>query len=153
MNSRERVEGERTALTVWGEILRRHRRWRGLSRRELAQRAGLSPVYVGEIERGEKDLSLHSLCLLADALGVSLAELYLRVGARLNGTSRDAGLELQTSLPLAAREGAGDYLSGVPAASDETAFDLYELARGLPSEQQVSLLILAQSLSGRRAPA
>lgn len=147
MNSRERLQDERTVLAVWGDVIRRYRSWQGISRRELAHRAGLSPVYLGEIERGEKDLSSHSLCLLANALGVALSELYLRVGARLEGTTAAASSREQTSIPMAVREGAGEYLQAVPQARDETAFDLYRLARDLRGEQQVALLILAQALS------
>ncbi len=147
MNSRERLPDERTVLAVWGDVIRRYRSWQGISRRELAHRAGLSPVFLGEIERGEKDLSSHSLCLLADALGVALSELYLRVGARLDGTTVAASSPGQTSIPLAVREGANEYLPAVPLARDETAFDLYKLARDLRTEQQVSLFILAQALS------
>jgi transcriptional regulator with XRE-family HTH domain len=140
----DRREEEKVILRAWGEVLRRYRQWKRLSRRELAQRAGISPVFIGEIERGEKDPSSHSLCLIADALGVSLGELYLRVAARLHASIRDA--EEQNALPLSVREVDGDYLDAVPLARDETAFDLYKIARLLRSDQQVSLLVLARSL-------
>jgi transcriptional regulator with XRE-family HTH domain len=139
-----RRDDERTILRAWGEVLRRYRQWKRLSRRELAQRAGISPVFLGEIERGEKDPSSHSLCLIADALGVSLSELYLRVAARLHTPSSDA--QDQRALPLSTREVEGEYLDAVPLARDETAFDLYKVARLLRSDQQVSLLVLARSL-------
>jgi transcriptional regulator with XRE-family HTH domain len=113
----------------------------------MAQRAGLSPVFLGEIERGEKDPSSHSLCLIANALDVPLSELYLRVAAHLDKIGQtyrdDTG---QTSLPLGMREASADYLNGVSPEKDETAFDLYKVARVLRSDQQVSLLVLAQSL-------
>jgi transcriptional regulator with XRE-family HTH domain len=146
MNSRERLQDEQTVLAAWGDIIRRYRSWQGISRRELALRAGISPVYLGEIERGEKDLSSHSLCLLADALGVGLSELYLRVGAQLHGATAAADGREQTAIPLQVREGAGEYLPAVPLARDDGAFDLYKLARSLPGEQQIALLILAQAL-------
>jgi transcriptional regulator with XRE-family HTH domain len=140
----DRRGSEREVLRAWGDVLRRYRQWKRLSRRELAQRAGISPVFLGEIERGEKDPSSHSLSLIADALGVSLAELYLRVATRLQTRAHD-GRE-QNALPLAAREAEGEYLDGVPLSRDETAFDLYKIARLLRSDQQVSLLLLARSL-------
>src|SRR5947209_16048698 len=121
-----------------------------MSRRDLAQRAGISPVFLGEIERGEKDPSSHSLCLIADALDVPLAELYLRVATKLEEPQSNGELHGQTSLPLGVREASEDYLEGVSPASDETAFDLYKIVRLLRSDQQVSLLILARSLTEER---
>ena len=141
-------EAERTILRAWGKVIRRYRHWRRLTRRELAERAGLSAVYLGEIERGEKDPSSHSLSLIAGALGVSLAELYLRVAAGLD--SRSEGGDVQGALPLAVREGGpgarSEYLPGVSLVKDETAFDLYEIARRLRTDQQLSLLMLARTL-------
>jgi transcriptional regulator with XRE-family HTH domain len=135
-------------LRAWGRVIRRYRHWRQLSRRELAERSGLSVVYLGEIERGEKDPSSHSLCLVAGALGVSLAELYLRVAATLD--LRSAGDDTQHALPLAVRETRrgvrAEYPTGVSLVSDETAFDLYEIARQLRTDQQLSLLVLARTL-------
>jgi transcriptional regulator with XRE-family HTH domain len=135
---------ERVVLQAWGDVIRRYRQWKRLSRRELAARAALSPVFLGEIERGEKEPSSHSLCRVADALGVPLSELYLRVATRLDG--RGSEEREQMSLPLTLRETGEEYLDGVPIARDETAFDLYKIARHLRSDQQVSLLVLAQSL-------
>jgi transcriptional regulator with XRE-family HTH domain len=147
MLERGRLDIEQSVLRAWGEVIRRYRQWKGLSRRELAQRAGLSPVFLGEIERGEKDPSTHSLCLIADALEVPLSELYLRVTAQIDGAEEHVGEgEGQTTLPLGVREAPGDYLVGVPAARDETAFDLYKIVRQLRADQQVSLLVLVQSL-------
>jgi transcriptional regulator with XRE-family HTH domain len=145
----ERLDDERSILRAWGEVIRRYRLWKQLSRRELAARAGLSPVFLGEIERGEKDPSSHSLCLVAEALEVPLSELYLRVAARLDGLAHVSSRGEQTTLPLGIGEAQGDYLDAVPASRDETAFDLYKVARRLRADQQVSLLVLAQSLAQR----
>lgn len=146
VQERKRPDDERSLLRAWGAVIRRHRHWNQLSRRELGHKAGLSPVFLGEIERGEKDPSSHTLSLLAHALDVSLAELYLRVAARLDAPpGREEAT--QTSLPLGTREAGNDYLLGVPQAKDETAFELYKIARLLRADQQVSLLVLAQSIN------
>jgi transcriptional regulator with XRE-family HTH domain len=133
-------------LQAWGQVIRRYRQWKGLSRRELAARAGVSPVFLGEIERGEKDPSSHTLSLLAYALDAPISELYLRVASRL-GAEDIPETEEQMVLPLAVHEGGDEYLAGVSRASDETAFDLYKIARQLSSEQQMSLLLIARSLA------
>lgn len=142
---------ETALLRAWGDVIRRYRQWKQVSRRELAQRAGISPVFLGEIERGEKDPSSHSLSLIARALDAPLSELYLRVATRLDGLGSETD-RAQTSLPLGVREPAEEYLDGVPQAQDETAFDLYRLVRRLRSDQQVSLLVLAQSLARQDRP-
>jgi len=147
----QRAHDEQLVLQAWGDVLRRYRVWQRLSRRELAQRAGLSPVFLGEIERGEKDPSSHSLCLIASALDVPLAELYVRVATRLDRNRDGSTLTGQPSLPLGVAEQSEEYLEGVAPAKDATAFDLYRIARLLRGDQQVSLVLLAQSLlPGRR---
>lgn len=149
MTAERQEDPEGVVLEAWGAVIRRYRQWKGLSRRELAHRAGLSPVFLGEIERGEKDASSHTVCLLAAALEAPVSELYLRVATRLDGAAA-ADAHGQTSLPLGMRETGEEYLHGVPRAKDETAFDLYTVARQLRTDQQVSLLVLAQSLARDR---
>jgi len=49
---------------------------RGLSQEELAFRAGVHRTYLGSIERGERNPALKNIAAIADALDVSLAELF-----------------------------------------------------------------------------
>jgi transcriptional regulator with XRE-family HTH domain len=55
--------------------LRRHRSATHLSQEALAERCGLHRTYVGSVERGERNVTLSSLEVLARALGVSVPEL------------------------------------------------------------------------------
>jgi transcriptional regulator with XRE-family HTH domain len=48
---------------------------RGLSQEELADICGLHRTYVGSVERGERNVTLSSLELLAKALRVSVVDL------------------------------------------------------------------------------
>jgi transcriptional regulator with XRE-family HTH domain len=146
MLARAANEEERAVLLAWGAAIRQHRQWKQLTRRELAARAGVSPVFLGEIERGQKDPSSHTLMLIAAALGISLGELYLRVAMRLD-TGQRAGSQEQPALPLALRESDEEYPASVPRAQDETAFELYRVARRLRTDQQIALLMLARSLT------
>jgi transcriptional regulator with XRE-family HTH domain len=60
---------------AFGDALRELRKARGLSQETLADRAGLSANYVGDTERGERNISIRALWLLADGLKISAWEL------------------------------------------------------------------------------
>ena len=57
-----------------GEVLRRVRRHRRLTLTTAAARAGISPQYLSEIERGRKDPSSEIVAAVAGALGCTLVE-------------------------------------------------------------------------------
>ena len=57
----------------------------GLSQTELGQRVGVSFQQVQKYERGANRISASTLVLLADALGVSAAELLRMAGAEPTG--------------------------------------------------------------------
>lgn len=60
---------------LFGRRLRELRKQISLSQEALAHRAGLDRSYVGGVERGEYNISLLNICLLAEALDVSPHEL------------------------------------------------------------------------------
>ena len=60
---------------VMGRVIRRERQDRHLTIKELGDKAGLSEIYVGEIERGQKYPSAKVLESLADALDLDMADL------------------------------------------------------------------------------
>lgn len=77
----------RTPEPLWREAvgfqLREERRERGERISDVAQRAGLSPQYLSEIERGRKDPSSEVLSAVAGALGLSVRDLSLRASRHL----------------------------------------------------------------------
>lgn len=58
-----------------GQRLRALRKQRLLSQERLGERAGLSGKFIGEVERGEKSISIDSLYHVAVALEVPLRDL------------------------------------------------------------------------------
>lgn len=55
-----------------GFNIRRIREENGLSQEELATLAGLHRAYIGQIERGEKNIGLKNLEKIAKALNVNI---------------------------------------------------------------------------------
>ena len=55
-----------------GFNIRRIREERDLSQEELADLAGLHRAYIGQIERGEKNMGIKNLEKIAKALNVSI---------------------------------------------------------------------------------
>jgi len=58
-----------------GQRLRALRKQRGLSQERLGDRAGLSGKFIGEVERGEKSISIDSLYRVSVALEIPLRDL------------------------------------------------------------------------------
>src|SRR4051812_19669695 len=63
------------ARVLFGHRLRELRKHAGLSQEALAHEAGLDRSYVGGVERGEYNISLLNICLLANALNLPPDEL------------------------------------------------------------------------------
>ncbi len=61
---------------AFGARVRELRRGAGLSQEELAHRAELDRSYVGQVERGERNISLDNIHRIADALSVAARELF-----------------------------------------------------------------------------
>lgn len=65
-----------------------YRKIYGLTQEQLAQQIGLDEIYYGQIERGEKRLSIHTLVQLSKYFHVPLDELI-----PLDGTNTDQSEE------------------------------------------------------------
>ena len=59
-----------------GEKIRKLREERGYNRNELANKAGLSPTYIPELERGEKCPTVETLDYICFALGITLRDFF-----------------------------------------------------------------------------
>ena len=59
-----------------GERLRELRRFRRATLKTIAERSGLSESFLSQVERGRSSASIASLRKIAEALGVSMADLF-----------------------------------------------------------------------------
>ncbi len=62
-------------LVTFGMKLRAAREKAGVSQEKLAELSGLHRTYVSSVERGRCNISLQNIERLAQALGVTMAEL------------------------------------------------------------------------------
>ena len=62
-------------LARFGQRVRELRQAKGLSQEGFAAECGLDRTYMGGIERGERNLALRNIEVIASTLGISLSEL------------------------------------------------------------------------------
>ncbi len=70
---------------IVGRVIRQERQGRHLTIKELGEKAGLSEIYVGEIERGQKYPSAKVLESIANALELDLAEFLELMAEEIRG--------------------------------------------------------------------
>lgn len=58
-----------------GKNIRKYRRKKGWSQEDLAFNANIHRAYVGQIERGEKNIGVKNLEIIAKTLDISIAKL------------------------------------------------------------------------------
>lgn len=75
---------ETELLETLAENIKSFRRERGISQEALADMCSLHRTYVGSVERRERNVTIASLAVLADALGVSVPELLTPSGHEKN---------------------------------------------------------------------
>src|ERR1700710_2246056 len=66
-----------------GRVLRCERVEQGRTLQQVAERAGVSPQYLSEVERGRKDASSEMLETICGALGLKLSDLLWASGRAL----------------------------------------------------------------------
>ena len=84
-----------------GGCLRAIRHERGETLGDTATRAGISPQYLSEIERGVKDASSEMVAAVAGALEVTVVELALAVAELAQAPSTAAGTRASCRAMLA----------------------------------------------------
>lgn len=69
-----------TIQEQFGQRVRELRRTHGLSQEAFADNCDLDRTYIGGIERGERNVSLRNIAVIAKAIGLSISELMQGVG-------------------------------------------------------------------------
>ena len=59
-----------------GERIKSYRRKAGMTQEQLAEKAGIHPTYIGQLERAEKNASLETIEKVAKALDISFETLF-----------------------------------------------------------------------------
>ncbi len=67
---------ESKVLISFGKRVRKLREETRLSKEAFAYEGGLDRMYISEIERGKRNIGLENVKVIANALGVSLSELF-----------------------------------------------------------------------------
>lgn len=62
----------------FGVAVRIRRKELGISQEALADRAGLNRTYIGDVERGERNISLRNVDKIARALEIPVSDLFIR---------------------------------------------------------------------------
>lgn len=66
---------ETDSKPAFGRTVRKLRQSRGLSQERLAELAGIHRTYIGDVERGRRNVALVNMTRIAKALGISLSRL------------------------------------------------------------------------------
>lgn len=66
------------AHAAFGNAIRELRRERGISQEGLALKSGLNRGYYGDVERGERNVSLANILKIAEALDVPASAIHER---------------------------------------------------------------------------
>lgn len=68
-----------------GRRIRNYRIQQHMSQEVLAEKCGLHPTYIGQLERGEKNATIESIEKIAGGLSISLSRLFENIGSENDG--------------------------------------------------------------------
>jgi len=88
---------------VLGERLRRIRHERGERLADIAERAGVSPQYLSEMERGRKEPSSEMIAAVAGALEVTIVDLTAAIADDLRQSAPVRGAAVRASVAVGIR--------------------------------------------------
>ncbi|MGH4009530.1 MAG: helix-turn-helix domain-containing protein [Pseudonocardiaceae bacterium] len=146
-------------VTATGETIRQLRETAGLGRRELADAADISQVFLSKLEQGERRPSPQTLVKIARALGLSVSDLAAKIAVFEASTAPTKDEMHRSLLRAAAISGGAAVIGALPLipgiatmgaaalaarrkqqaarkVGDESSFDVDELRRELVAKVQ-----------------
>ncbi|MEK4061561.1 MULTISPECIES: helix-turn-helix domain-containing protein [Paenibacillus] len=84
---------DKEILKLVGTRIRALRKERGLSQEALGEKGGFHFSYIGQIERGEKNVSLLNLNKIAESLEVNLIQLFAYLDEDFIVTSAESDIQ------------------------------------------------------------
>lgn len=84
---------------IFGRRVRNYRKQKMLSQEKLAELCDLHPVYIGQLERGEKNASLETVIRVSKGLGISPALLFEHIDCEQERSLAQEAYELFMQLP------------------------------------------------------
>ncbi|WP_342428613.1 helix-turn-helix transcriptional regulator [Paenibacillus sp. FSL L8-0158] len=95
---------DKEVLKLVGARIRALRKEKGLSQESLGEKGGFHFSYIGQIERGEKNVALINIAKIANALDVNLIQLFAYVNEDIKVTKLENDIQeivniLQKSSP------------------------------------------------------
>jgi transcriptional regulator with XRE-family HTH domain len=131
---------------------------RGIERKDLADRSGLSYSHLAAIEAGQKQPSPQALVAIADALGIKSHELLESVELRRERNERgggdpwwltgDTGVQAAMAAP-AARMSAPRYPGDTTADLADFVREITDLAEHLGEKERAVVVHLARKMANR----
>jgi len=93
-------EAAKAFIKIVGEKIRLLRTEKGLSQEKLGESANLNSNYIGQIERGEKSISVFTLKKIAEGLSISLEELFRQIDPAERTDALGEIVELLSARPI-----------------------------------------------------
>ncbi len=90
-----------------GKRIRSYRLKSSFNQEELAEKCGLHPTYIGQVERGEKNATIESISKIAAGLSLPLSTLFENIGGNTDNGNENypaQAYDLILSLPAEQQE-------------------------------------------------
>lgn len=93
---------------IIGEKIKNHRKIKGLTQQELGTKANIKQGYLGDVERGARNISLDSLERILDALDLKPSDLFGYHEVDINNTNYELEAVIQKHCEFLRTKKVGD---------------------------------------------